>query len=321
MRKLIKSNCTQEQQPFLVINKVESNASGSQKAKSQDLKDNKIVNSSVVKDTKVSLEALAEQITEKQALLASLETEIADKTNSSEEVLANARKEAEEIIIQAKLQAGEILLEARKQSEQIIKEFEEQGLEQGKTTGYQEGYQQGFETGKAEAQQEGFKLGLEEGQTQGFIEIQAQMKASVDEASEQAQKMLATAQEQAAALINSCPEKIQETIWLLVNKILHKQLSLKPEYILSIVTAALEKVSSQAMIKITVAPANKDLVAKQLPQLKQLFEANTTVEVFSDDSLGKADVLIETNNGLVDARLDTQISILRMCVEEIFANV
>ena len=74
MRKLIKSNCTQEQQPFLVVNKIESNASGSLKAKSQELMGDKIVNSSVVKDTKVSLEALAEQITERQALLASLET-------------------------------------------------------------------------------------------------------------------------------------------------------------------------------------------------------------------------------------------------------
>ena len=320
MRKLIKSNYTQEQQPFLVVHKLEPIVSTSAKIKNQDSATGKNINEAA-KNDKVSLASLAEQITAKQKSLEELEQEIFDKANSGQNVLENAQKEAEEIIVQAKLQAGEILLEARKQNEQIIKEFEEQGLEQGKITGYQEGYQQGFTEGKAEAQQEGFKLGLEEGQAQGFIEIQTQMQDTLQEAETKSQQLIETTQNQATEIINGCAEKVQTTIWLLVEKVLHKQLTLKPEYLLSIVRAALEKVSSQAAIKISVAPQHHKLVVSQIPQLKQLFEANTTMEVFTDDSLSEIDVLVETNNGLVDARLETQISLLKMCVEEIFNNV
>lgn len=321
MRKLIKSNCTQEQQPFLIVHKLDSESKVLSKTKQQDLKEEKESNNQVAKDTEVSLEALAKQISDKQQLLEKLEQDLTDKANCGEAVLENARREAEELIVQAKLQAGEILLEARKQSDQIVKEFEEQGLEQGKLTGYQEGFQQGFAEGKAEAQQEGFKLGLEEGQAQGFIEIQTQMQTTLLEAENKAKQLLADAQTEAEQTITGCADKVQTTIWLVAEKILHKQLTLKPEYVLAIVKAALEKVSSQAMIKISVAPVNKELVAQQVPQLKQLFEANTTMEVFADESLNKADVLIETNNGLVDARLETQMSLLKMCVEEIFTNV
>lgn len=324
---IIKANFTQNDQPFVLPTEfsierdlIAAVPEEPQEELSSEAIEEKTLSERIV-EHKERLMELEHAIKTQEAMLAQIENEIKNKTSTKEVLLADAKKESDEIILQAKLQAGEIIMQAGNQSEVVIKEFEVKGFEQGKQDGFSQGHKEGFEQGKQESYEEGFKLGLEEGQTQGVMQSQEAMQEQMQQAIAKAAQIEADAQSRAEEIISGCSEKVKNTVIAVCNKVLQREFLQNNEAILSVVEAALRKVSNQAQIKISVAPDRKLIVEQHLPQLKQILEGQSSVSVFADPSLEIGDVLLETNNGIVDARLEMQLSIIRMCIEEIFSNV
>ena len=93
-----------------------------------------------------------------------------------------------------------------------------------------------------------------------------------------------------------------------------------PQIILPLVQKALDKIKDQKEINIHVAPAVYDLVLMARDEFRsRLTGAGAELSVTSDESLVPGDCVIETPNGSVDARLQTQIELIRQAVEDMKA--
>ena len=90
-----------------------------------------------------------------------------------------------------------------------------------------------------------------------------------------------------------------------------------PQIILPLVKEALLKVRDQSEIHIRVAPANYDLVLLARSEYQGLLEGQALLEVHSDENLSQGDVVIETPNGNVDARLSTQLGMIRKSIQDV----
>ena len=91
-----------------------------------------------------------------------------------------------------------------------------------------------------------------------------------------------------------------------------------PQMVLPIVRDAIERVKDQKEIVVHVPPDSYDFVLMARDELRGIVTAgDSSLSITSDESLKPGDCLVETPNGSVDARLQTQIEQLKKAVREV----
>jgi len=170
-------------------------------------------------------------------------------------------------------QAGEMIARARHEAEKILEE-----AEQAKQAIAEAAYQQGYEAG-----------------LQGWNE-------AVLAASLACQKRLDESE----------PELIRLALRI-AQKIIGEELRINPEVIVSIARECLRGAGRGRSMTIKVPSADCDLVRRRIVLLREAAGPNHSLEVVGDMEMAPGHCVIESEFGIVDARLETQIR----CLEEI----
>ena len=119
-----------------------------------------------------------------------------------------------------------------------------------------------------------------------------------------------------SAYVQNAENEIAEIAMEIVNHVLPQHFIDVPTLILPLVRKALLKVKDQSEVHVRVAPESYDLVLMGRSEFQGLLEGQALLEVHSDQSLTVGDVVIETPNGNVDARLSTQIEMIRKSIQD-----
>ena len=218
--------------------------------------------------------------------------EIEEKEKRAQELLAKARKDSEAL----KQKTAGDCARMREEAEQECEELREDA----RRAGHEEGLKDGWEEGRQQAQQE--------------------MADAIRQANEKAEKTLKDARDATSDYLSKAEDDVTAIALAVVEKILPQHFIDVPQVILPLVQQALEKVKDQKEINIHVAPAVYDLVLMARDELRsRLSGAGAELSVTSDESLVPGDCVIETPNGSVDARLQTQIELIREAIEEMKA--
>lgn len=208
----------------------------------------------------------------------------------AQETLDAARKEAEKIIDDTKAEAAAILEKTRKE---------------------------GYDTGHAE----GYTDGREQGIKDGKNKIEDDLRDTVRQANDKAQKTIQDAKEQTSEYFIRAEDDIVKIVMMAVEKILPQHFLDVPQVILPVVREAISHVRDQREIKIHVEPDSYDLILMARSEFQSMLTSGTAIiEVVSDDALKPGDCVIETPNGGVDARLSTQLGLMRRAVESVLNN-
>ena len=233
--------------------------------------------------------------------------EIEQKLKLTEETLQDAHKTKAQAD-QLKKQAKKIRNEARAESDKLIADTK---LEAEKLL--------------ENVRKEAYKLGYEEGKQQGIKDGKEQIKDEladiVRQANDKAQKTIQDAKEQTAEYFIRAENDIVKVLMIALNKILPKHFFNVPQVILLIVREAITRVRDQKEIKIHVEPDSYDLVLMARSELQSMLTDGTAIiEVVSDESLKPGDCVIETPNGSVDARISTQLELMKAAVQSVLDN-
>lgn len=219
----------------------------------------------------------------------------AEKEKQAEAVLEKAKADAEAIKQEAEAEKKQAASDRERLLDEAHQEAEE--LRQDAIRkGHDEGYQAGEEEGKAEAKK--------------------QMADAIQQANEKAEKTLRDANAATQSYLAQAENDVTDIAMAVVNKILPQHFIDVPQVILPLVEQALGKVRDQKEINIHVAPASYDLVLMARDELRsKLTGAGADLQIVSDESLAPGDCVIETPNGSVDARLKTQLELIKEAIE------
>ena len=230
--------------------------------------------------------------------------EIERKSQLTEELL----HEAQETKAQAqkiKKQAQKIRDDARAESEKIVADTKleaEKLLEKVRKEGYDDGYKEGKE--------QGIKDGKER--------IEDELADIVRQANDNAQKTIQDAKEQTAEYFIRAEDDIVKVVMMAIEKILPQHFLDVPQVVLPVVREAINHVRDQKEIKIHVEPYSYDLILMARSEFQSMMTDGTAiVEVVSDEALKPGDCVIETPNGGVDARLSTQLDLIKKAVQSV----
>ena len=242
------------------------------------------------------LERVYEEVEEieRKSLLLDAQLQAAEATNAE----ANDTKaQAEELKRQAeelKAEAAKIVDDTKREAEELLERV------------HKEGYDAGYEEGK----QDGIKDGKEH--------IEEELADIVRQANDKAQKTIRDAKEQTAEYFIRAEDEIVAVVMMAVEKILPQHFLDVPQTVLPVVREAIRHVRDQKEIKVHVDPDSYDLVLMARSEFQSMLTDGTAIiEVVSDEALKPGDCVIETPNGGVDARLSTQLGLLKTAVESV----
>ena len=235
---------------------------------------------------KTIADVVPERQEETQAVLMAA---LMEKEKRAESLLQEANASAELIKLDAQKKQEELLEEARAQAEHI--------KEEARTAGHEEGFAAGREEGLAKAQEEAAD--------------------SIRAANEKAQRTMETAREEMRIYLHQAEKDVTDIALHVVEKILPQHFIDVPQVILPLVRQALRKVQDQAQVIVHTAPDAYELVLMAQPEFQSMLEGNATLSVVSDDSLQMGDCILETPNGNVDARLATQLELIKQAVQDV----
>lgn len=256
--------------------------------------------------------------TQTEEIKATAEKEVEEIKAQAEEFKAAAEKEAQEIKSQAeeikaqaedlKKQAQKTLDAAHKEAEKIVEDTRKEAeelLEKVHKEGYDAGYKDGREQGIAD----------------GKEKIQEDLDDTIRQANDQAQKTIQDAKEQTSEYFIRAEDDIAKVVMMAIEKILPQHFLDVPQVILPVVREAVNHVRDQKQIKVHVEPYSYDLVLMARSEFQSMLSDGTAIiEIVSDEALKPGDCVIETPNGGVDARLSTQIALMKKSIQSVLNN-
>ncbi len=193
-----------------------------------------------------------------------------------EELLADAKQEAEMIIANANARAESILAEAKRQAQQSLV----QSVEEGRKQGYKEG------TDKAKNELEQMKEQLRDKEAQLDVQYQKQLHAMEPE--------------------------LVDVITGIYEHIFHVELRSYREILTHLISTTMRKIDGSRDFIIHVSKEDYPFVSMQKKQLAAgVGSSGSNVEVIEDMTLSRNQCLIETESGIFDCGLGTQMHELR----------
>lgn len=192
-----------------------------------------------------------------------------------QEILDAARTEAEEILARARAEAEQLIAQAQTEADTIRVQAQEQGR--------QEGYAEGTHS----AQQE-YSVRLEQLEQ------------------EEAQR-----QEEYDRRIRELEPELAGVIMEIVSKVVCVTAESKKDIIFHLVEKALEHIESSRQFLIHVSKEDYPYVAEQKEALLSGLPQNTELDIIKDVTLTPSQCMIETDGGVFDCSLGTQLEGLK----------
>lgn len=242
---------------------------------------------------KTVLEVIEERIKKNQVKLLKLQKKIKEVTEKNrqlqEDVLFEAKKESELIIKQGQEKAEIIIKQAQEKAEAILTEAKTE-LDKITQTAQQEAYEKGVKMGK----EEGVKAGEE------------MIKKSLAEI----QNVLSEAKHKREEIIQTNQEIIVNLALMIAKKIIKTELATNQEAILKNLNQAFKKVRDKEKIKVKINPVHlSELEGRKEEFLAQL-SGIEGIDFEEDNSLEPGGCIIETNFGVIDATISSQLEIV-----------
>jgi flagellar assembly protein FliH len=256
-----------------------------------------------------NVDSVAEAETEAEKILS-------EAAEQSEKILAEAFKrsqEAEEKFKEADFQTKMLIQETQNECDQILAEVRGRAEEEAKETleqARQEGHKQGYDEGYAE--------GVNQGRIDGENAVRDEMKDTIYQANAKAEKTIQDAKEQTAEYFIKAEDDVVKVVMMAIERIIPQHFLDVPQIILPVVRDAIKHVRDQKEIKVHVEPDSYDLILMARSEFQSMLTDGAAIlEIVSDETLRPGDCLIETPNGGVDARLSTQIEMMKDAVKKV----
>ena len=215
--------------------------------------------------------------------------------------IAEREQAMDERVKEAEIQVAVLHGEAEEERDRLLSEAQTQ-----------------IENDRAEARAAGHAEGFAVGHAEGEAAVREEMAELIRTTNVQAEKTLRDAHDAMRDYLMQAEEDIVSIAMTAVERILPQHFIDVPQMVLPIVRDAILRVKDQKEVVVHVPPDSYDFVLMARDELRGLLTAgDTNLTITSDEAMKPGDCLVETPNGSVDARLQTQIEQLKKAVREV----
>ncbi len=132
----------------------------------------------------------------------------------------------------------------------------------------------------------------------------------------QIDRALAAHFEDVQSILSRCERKITALSFAIARKILNAEIKVDPEVVTRTVQKALTSINEETRIEIQVNPADKATVEEHWAELTAAKASNCKWTLETNASIGQGGCMIKTPGGIIDARIESQFSLIESLLEE-----
>lgn len=212
--------------------------------------------------------------------------------NCARPVLAASIAERAAFLAQVRRESRRLLRQAEKAVERRLAELAEAEAalegerEQARALGHQQGYEAGY--------REGFEKGHAEG-VAALGALLADIRSVLQEARVAKERLLEQAEEEIVQLAVAVAEKL-----------VRQTLANDDNAVLSILKEMLKKAEGSAMARVKVPPDVFERIQEEWRFLASYVQGDCQLEFLPDEGLSRGDVIIETDWGMIDGRVQSR---------------
>lgn len=170
----------------------------------------------------------------------------------------------------------------------------------------------------AQARAEGYQAGFEEGIRAGEAQMRAEREAQEAEALQEFVHQLMLVRNQLHDTFDRWLEardpELTELSTTIARAIVHEELQINPDRIRALVAAALAEVTHARSARIRINPFHAPALREHKEAVMAVSESLTSIEIVDDPSM--VGCVIETEGGVVDATIDSQIQVASTLIQE-----
>lgn len=214
--------------------------------------------------------------------------------SDSHPVLTVTEAERARIIGQAQQDANEIISSALAEAQVIKDKVRDERL----------GWEQEKQALIKSAEESGFNSGFNEGKAQGYAEYRQLILS--------AQETVTASKVDYQSHIESSEKVILEIGLKVAGKILGKKVEENEEEFLALVKRALKNARDYKDIRLHIHPSHYQDLLAQKHELIAVFPKEIDFYIFPDDELKEDSCLIESENGRIDASVDSQLEEIKL---------
>ncbi len=172
--------------------------------------------------------------------------------------------------------------------------------EQARREGYQRGYEEGYRDGEQHARQQ----------------AETALQQTLETLRAELQRALSAVHAQYEAYLQTAESQMLELALEVVRKVVREELRLQPEHVRAIVREALRRVQGFGRLRIRVNPLDIETVRQHRPALLQIVDGAEGIEIIEDRRVDPGGCIIETEQGVYDARIRTQLGEIERVLRE-----
>jgi flagellar assembly protein FliH len=235
----------------------------------------------------------------------------------SEESLSSAPDLAEQVEARAAVIIDQARRDMEEQSVALYEQSKQTGYDEGREQGYTEGKDAGYIAGKDAGYTEGKDAGHADGFTQGQEAARLKMESAVQQAIEDATRIIAEANRQAQLTMLATEKQILDIALAIAEKILVSEIDSNSQAVVAIVKKAMDKVRDQTQITVRVNPADFEVVIAAKREMETILQREQSVEFAADQTVSRGGCVIDSGFGTADARLETQLQAVRAIIRSL----
>jgi flagellar assembly protein FliH len=183
-----------------------------------------------------------------------------------------------------------------------------------------ERWRERFEVMAQEVRRRAFQVGYEKGYAQGREEATRECHNILEEhkkaLSAAVADLVRDIEDQRRRVMNDAREEMADLALAVAGRILREEVSSRRDAVMNLVKDALKRVVDKDLVRIRVNTADLDTVKSHRDEIVALVEGIRSLEIVEDRRVGLGGVVVETNAGRVDARIETQLDEIRRAFSE-----
>jgi flagellar biosynthesis/type III secretory pathway protein FliH len=164
----------------------------------------------------------------------------------------------------------------------------------------------------ANGQETAYRKGFEEGLVRGREEGNRQIEPAIELLREWGQILQAEKEE----LARRYESEVVELAFQIAERILGSEITTRPEAIVDVAKQALKKIVNVDEVVLRVHPDDQKILEESCGELSREVSSGKPLEFRADTSIARGGCVVETESGMLDAQLGSQVDQLRALLKE-----
>lgn len=154
-----------------------------------------------------------------------------------------------------------------------------------------------------EARRQGFSIGLQEGR----VAAEEELRKAKEEARRIVESARERASQEAQVLMHSLSLRIVDLALEISKKVIQEEVVTRPGLILRVAVSALSRIKGGEVAVIRANPADASVLEEGIDDLRGQAGWLREIRVEKDSSISRGGCIVETEGGLVDSTVETQL--------------